>query len=45
MPEPKKQTSPRRSGNRRSHHLRKLAKRVNGRSPIKVMLGKRKKIV
>jgi ribosomal protein L32 len=45
MGRPKKQTSPRRTGNRRSHHLRELAKKVNAISPVKVSLGKRKKIV
>jgi len=36
MAQPKKQTSPRKTGLRRSHLLQKLAKRVNGLSPVKV---------
>lgn len=38
MGQPKKRTSHRRSGTRRSHQLSKLAKRVNARSPVKVNL-------
>lgn len=38
MGKPKKRTTPRRTGNRRSHHFAKLAKRVNATSPIKVSL-------
>jgi len=37
MGKPKKQTSPRRTGNRRSHLLLKLARRVNAKSPIKAV--------
>ena len=36
MGKPKKRTSPRRTGTRRSHHVLKLARKVNGRSPVKV---------
>ena len=36
MGKPKKRTSSRRSGMRRSHIVQKLAKRVNGLSPVKV---------
>lgn len=36
MGKPKKQTSGRRTGNRRSHFVQKLAKIVNGRSPVHV---------
>lgn len=36
MAEPKKQTSPRKTGLRRSHLRLKLARRVNGTSPVKV---------
>ncbi len=35
MGQPKKQTSPRKSGLRRSHLLLNLARRVNGTSPVK----------
>ncbi len=42
MGQPKKRTSPRRTGNRRSHLLRKLARRVNATSPVKVAVGKHK---
>ena len=35
MGKPKKRTSSRRTGMRRSHLVQKLAKRVNARSPIK----------
>lgn len=42
---PKKRTTSRKRGMRRSHHLRKLAKQVNKHSPVKVRLGKRKKVV
>jgi len=38
MGKPKKRTSPRRTGNRRSHHFWKLAKRVNATSPVKVVV-------
>ncbi|MDR2063282.1 MAG: hypothetical protein LBQ02_00615 [Candidatus Nomurabacteria bacterium] len=36
MPEPKKQSSPRKTGLRRSHLRLDLAKRVNKKSPVKV---------
>ncbi|MBR3135100.1 hypothetical protein IKG54_00850 [Candidatus Saccharibacteria bacterium] len=36
MPEPKKQSSPRKTGLRRSHLRLKLAKNVNSKSPVKV---------
>jgi ribosomal protein L32 len=36
MGKPKKRTSPRRTGTRRSHLVLKLARVVNGKSPIKV---------
>lgn len=36
MGQPKKQTTKRRRGNRRSHIVLKLARRVNGKSPVKV---------
>jgi len=36
MGKPKKRTSPRRTGTRRSHLVLKLARQVNARSPIKV---------
>jgi ribosomal protein L32 len=42
MGQPKKRTSPRRTGMRRSHQLEKLAKRVNARSPIKVYTSRQK---
>ncbi|MHB1865310.1 MAG: hypothetical protein ACYCPS_04110 [Candidatus Saccharimonadales bacterium] len=35
MGKPKKRTSPRRTGTRRSHLVIKLARRVNAKSPIK----------
>jgi ribosomal protein L32 len=35
MPEPKKQSSPRKTGLRRSHLRLKLARRVNKTSPVK----------
>ncbi|MBI2591992.1 hypothetical protein HYW36_00770 [Candidatus Saccharibacteria bacterium] len=38
MGKPKKRTSSRRSGRRRSHLVTKLAKRVNAKSPVKVNL-------
>jgi len=41
MGQPKKQSSPRKTGLRRSHLLLKLARRVNGKSPIKVATTKR----
>lgn len=36
MPEPKKQSSPRKTGMRRSHLRLKLARAVNRKSPVKV---------
>lgn len=36
MGKPKKRTSPRRTGTRRSHLLIKLARAVNAKSPVKV---------
>ena len=36
MAQPKKQTSPRKTGLRRSHLMLKLARRVNATSPVKV---------
>jgi ribosomal protein L32 len=36
MGQPKKQSSPRKTGTRRSHLVLKLARRVNGTSPVKV---------
>lgn len=36
MAQPKKQTSPRKSGLRRSHLRLKLARMVNAKSPVKV---------
>jgi ribosomal protein L32 len=49
MAQPKKQSSPRKTGLRRSHLLLKLARRVNGKSPVKVRTtknetGKAKKV-
>lgn len=41
MAQPKKQSSPRKTGLRRSHLLLKLARRVNGKSPVKVRTTKR----
>lgn len=40
MGKPKKRTSSRRTGMRRSHLLSELANRVNARSPVKVKLKK-----
>lgn len=42
MGKPKKRTSSRRSGMRRSHLVQKLARRVNGLSPVKVSTKKAK---
>lgn len=36
MGKPKKRTSSRRTGMRRSHLVEKLARRVNAKSPVKV---------
>lgn len=41
MGKPKKRTTPRRTGNRRSHLVLKLARRVNAVSPVKVRTTKR----
>ncbi len=41
MGKPKKQSSPRKTGLRRSHLVLKLARKVNGTSPIKVYTTKR----
>jgi ribosomal protein L32 len=40
MGKPKKRTSSRRTGTRRSHLVTKLAKAVNAKSPVKVNLKK-----
>ncbi len=42
MGKPKKRTSPRRTGSRRSHLVLKLARRVNATSPVKVRVGTKK---
>ncbi len=41
MGKPKKQTSPRKTGLRRSHLVLKLARAVNAKSPVKVRTTKR----
>lgn len=41
MGKPKKRTSSRRTGMRRSHLVTKLAHRVNAKSPVKVILNKK----
>ena len=41
MGQPKKQTSKRKKGMRRSHHALKLARQVNAKSPVKVYTTKR----
>ncbi len=41
MAQPKKQSSPRKTGLRRSHLILKLARRVNSTSPVKVKTTKR----
>ena len=41
MGKPKKQTSPRKTGLRRSHLVLDLARKVNGKSPVKVRTTKR----
>ena len=41
MGQPKKQSSMRKTGTRRSHLLLKLARRVNGKSPVKAITTKR----
>lgn len=40
MGKPKKRTTPRRTGNRRSHLILKLARKVNAKSPVKVFTTK-----
>ena len=42
MPEPKKQSSPRKTGLRRSHLRLELARRVNKISPVKAFETKKK---
>lgn len=41
MGKPKKRTSPRRTGTRRSHLVLKLSRAVNAKSPVKVRTTKR----
>lgn len=41
MGKPKKKTTPRRTGMRRSHLVLKLARAVNGRSPVQVRTTRR----
>lgn len=41
MGKPKKRTSPRKTGTRRSHLALKLARKVNAKSPVKVRTTKR----
>jgi len=41
MGKPKKRTSPRRTGTRRSHLVLKLARAVNAKSPIRVYTTRR----
>lgn len=41
MGQPKKQSSPRKTGLRRSHLRLELARRVNGKSPVKVKTTRR----
>lgn len=41
MGKPKKRTSPRKSGTRRSHLVLKLARKVNAKSPVKIRTTKR----
>ncbi|HSX28396.1 MAG TPA: hypothetical protein VLF60_03010 [Candidatus Saccharimonadales bacterium] len=41
MGKPKKRTTPRRTGTRRSHLVRKLAAVVNATSPVKVLISKK----
>jgi ribosomal protein L32 len=40
MGKPKKQTSPRKTGLRRSHLVLNLARKVNGKSPVKAFTTK-----
>lgn len=41
MGKPKKRTSPRKTGTRRSHIVLELARKVNAKSPVKVRTTKR----
>ncbi len=41
MGQPKKRTTPRRTGARRSHQVVKLARRVNATSPVKAFTTRR----
>lgn len=41
MGKPKKRTTPRRTGSRRSHLVLKLARKVNASSPVKVFTTRR----
>ena len=41
MGKPKKRTSPRRTGSRRSHLVLELARKVNARSPVKAYTTRR----
>lgn len=41
MGQPKKRTTPRRTGARRSHHVLKLARKVNAKSPVQVYTTRR----
>jgi len=41
MGKPKKRTSPRRTGTRRSHLVVKLARKVNAKSPVKAFTTRR----
>lgn len=41
MGKPKKRTTPRRTGNRRSHLVIRLARKVNAKSPVKAFTTKR----
>ncbi|HUD81127.1 MAG TPA: 50S ribosomal protein L32 [Patescibacteria group bacterium] len=41
MGKPKKRTSPRRTGSRRSHLVLKLARQVNAKSPVRVYTTRR----
>ena len=41
MGKPKKRTSPRKTGSRRSHLVVKLARAVNAKSPVKVYTTRR----
>jgi ribosomal protein L32 len=45
MGKPKKRTSSRRTGMRRSHLVIKLARRVNAKSPVKVRIGAKQRQV